>query len=131
MVIFAFGSVDTSKLNDNSRPSSPPPADEKDAPVAPAEDTESKKSSGGFSFGQTIVTKAHYDRIQKGMSYRQVVAVIGAEGEELSRNELEGVPGVMESVETVMYQWQNGNGSNMNAIFQNDKLMQKAQFGLK
>jgi hypothetical protein len=131
MVIFAFGSVDTSNRNANSRTSPPPQADEKEAPVAPSEDAASEKSSGGFSFGKTVVTKAHYDRIQKGMSYRQVVAVIGAEGEEVSRNELEGVPGVMESVETVMYQWQNGNGSNMNAMFQNDKLMQKAQFGLK
>lgn len=30
-----------------------------------------------------------------------------------------------------MYQWGGGFGANMNAIFQNGKLVQKAQFGLK
>ena len=30
-----------------------------------------------------------------------------------------------------MYMWQNSDGSNMNAMFQNDKLVNKAQFGLK
>jgi hypothetical protein len=49
----------------------------------------------------------------------------------MSRNNIDGVPGVIESIDTVMYQWVNSNGSNMNAMFQNDKLNQKAQFGLK
>ena len=92
------------------------------------------KPEAGFkmpNIGKQIVTFDDYQRIQSGISYRQVVAIIGAEGEELSRNKINGVPGVMESIETVMYQWVNGNGSNMNAIFQNNKLMQKAQFGLK
>ncbi len=78
-----------------------------------------------------IITNNKYSMIETDMSYSQVVAIIGAEGEELSRNRMEGVPGVMEAVDTVMYQWMNSNGSNMNAMFQNDKLVQKAQFGLK
>ncbi len=96
--------------------------------------TPSSKPKAGFkmpSIGTQIVTFNEYKRIQNGISYRQVVAIIGAEGEEMSRNKIDGVPGVMDSVETIMYQWVNSNGSNMNAIFQNDKLMQKAQFGLK
>jgi len=80
---------------------------------------------------QPVVTMHEYQRIQNGMSYRQVVSIIGQEGEEISRNFIEGAPGVMEDIETVMYQWQNTGGSNMNAMFQNDKLMQKAQFGLR
>ena len=78
-----------------------------------------------------FVTYYEYKRIQTGMSYKQVVAIIGVEGEEISRSKMDGIPGVMESIETVMYQWLNNNGSNMNAMFQNDKLIQKAQFGLK
>ena len=96
--------------------------------------TSSSKPEAGFkmpSIGKQIVTFDKYQRIQNNMSYSQVVAIIGAEGEEMSRNKMEGVPGVMESIETVMYQWVNSNGSNMNAMFQNDKLIQKAQFGLK
>jgi len=83
------------------------------------------------SIGKQIVTFEEYQKIQDEASYREVVQIIGAEGEEVSRNKIQAVPGVMDSVETVMYQWVNGNGSNMNAMFQGDKLVQKAQFGLK
>lgn len=70
------------------------------------------------------VTKAEYDQIKNGMSYKEVVSIIGFEGEENSQNEIAGT-------KTIMYTWMNDNGSNMNAMFQNDKLIQKAQFGLK
>jgi DNA-directed RNA polymerase subunit RPC12/RpoP len=93
----------------------------------------SSKPEAGFkmpSIGKQIVVFDEYQKIQNGMTYKEVVAIIGAEGEELSRNKIDGVPGVMQSVETIMYQWVNSNGSNMNAIFQNDRLFQKAQFGL-
>lgn len=96
--------------------------------------TSSSKPDAGLkmpSFGKQIVTFDEYKQIKNGMSYNNVVSVIGAEGEEMSRNKMDGVPGVMASIETIMYQWVNKNGSNMNAMFQNDKLMQKAQFGLK
>lgn len=78
-----------------------------------------------------IVTKIEYIQIRHGMSYSEVVSIIGSRGEETASNRMEGVPGVMESVYTVMYSWQNRDGSNMNAMFQNDKLVNKAQFGLK
>ena len=83
------------------------------------------------SIGKQVVTSQEYHRIQTGMSYREVVAIIGNHGEEMSQNRIEGVPGVMNTVVTILYSWTNNNGSNMNAIFQNDKLIQKAQFGLK
>lgn len=114
LVLIVLGVIGSLMTEDSSSPSSKPKA--------------------GFkmpSIGKQIVTFDEYKRIQNGMSYKEVVAIIGAEGEEMSRNKIDGVPGVMESVETVMYQWVNSNGSNMNAIFQNDKLNQKAQFGLK
>lgn len=94
----------------------------------------STKPEAGFSmpsFGRQNVTFAHYSQIQNGMSYEQVVNIIGMPGEELSQNRMEAIPGVMDAITTVMYQWMNGNGSNMNAMFQNNKLIQKAQFGLK
>lgn len=95
---------------------------------------DSTKPEAGFSMpsvGPEIATFEEYEKIKDGISYKEVVQIIGAEGEEMSRNKIQGVPGVMESIETVMYQWVNSNGGNMNAIFQNDKLIQKAQFGLK
>jgi len=70
------------------------------------------------------ITKEKYDRLTTGMSYADVQQIMGETGEELTKNELAGIT-------TVMYSWKNADGSNMNVMFQNDSLVQKAQFGLK
>lgn len=72
-----------------------------------------------------VVTKAEYDQIRVGMYYGDVLSIIGSQGEELSRSDLAGYT-------TVMYSWTNkdGSNSNMNAMFQNYKLVTKAQLGL-
>lgn len=77
------------------------------------------------------VTMDMYLRIGVGMSYRHVSQIIGFPGTEVSRNHIEGVPGVMESTTTVMYEWMNQDGFGMNAMFQNDRLVQKSQYGLE
>jgi hypothetical protein len=69
------------------------------------------------------VTKADLDAIRTGMTYEQVRGMIGVAGEEQSRSDLGGY-------RTIMYGWKNANGSNMNAMFQNNQLVSKAQFGL-
>lgn len=70
-------------------------------------------------------TKAEYDQLKTGMSYEEAALILGSDGEELSSNELGGY-------KTVMYKWKgNGLGANMNATFQNDKLVSKAQMGLQ
>jgi hypothetical protein len=96
--------------------------------------TGSERPAAGYSPGTdssdyrtaqpTVVTRADYNRIQTGMSYEQVRSIIGTYGVELSRSDLAGYT-------TVMYSWKNSNGSNMNAIFQNGQLVNKAQFGLR
>jgi predicted Zn finger-like uncharacterized protein len=88
--------------------------------------------SGWFGlFGGTVVTMSEYQQVANGMSYSRVAQIIGQAGEETSRSNIAGVPGVQANVETVSYQWVNPDGSHMNAIFQNDRLMTKAQFGLR
>ena len=74
-------------------------------------------------------TKAGYERLSTGMTYRQAVAALGCEGEELSSSEMAGF-------KTVMYAWVGSGvsglmGGNMNAMFQNDRMVNKAQLGLK
>jgi hypothetical protein len=71
-----------------------------------------------------IVTLSEYNAIVEGMSYGDVARAIGDTGEELSRSEIMGTT-------TVMYQWKNSNGSNMNAMFQDGRLVSRAQFGLR
>jgi hypothetical protein len=68
---------------------------------------------------------ANFSQLKTGMTYAQVVKILGKDGEEMSSNEISGI-------KTVMYKWDgNGFGANMNAMFQNGKLMSKAQLGLK
>ena len=70
------------------------------------------------------VTMEEFNKIKNGMTYEEVVKIIGFEGTEMSSSEIGGI-------KTIMYSWQNDDGSNMNAMFQNNKLNTKAQFGLK
>ncbi|MCY4429018.1 MAG: hypothetical protein OXC11_01315 [Rhodospirillales bacterium] len=71
------------------------------------------------------ITMSEFRRVQTGMSYSAVVDVLGELGEEMSRTSVPGLP------TTIMYGWQNPDGSNMNAMFQGGSLIQKAQFGLR
>ena len=82
-------------------------------------------------FGGTVVTMPEYQKVANGMSYRQVAQIIGEPGEEISSSHIESVPGIKASIDTVSYQWINHDGSYMNAIFQNDRLITKTQFGLR
>jgi GYF domain 2/Domain of Unknown Function with PDB structure (DUF3862) len=70
-----------------------------------------------------VVTRQKYDQIHEGMTYQQVRNIIGSSGEELSESDIAGMT-------TVMYSWTNSNASIMNAMFQNDRLISKSQFGL-
>ena len=74
--------------------------------------------------GSSRLSKASFDRISTGMSYPQVVAVIGEPGEEISRMELAGRV-------TVMYSWNRFTDGNLSAMFHDGKLISKAQSGLR
>ena len=80
--------------------------------------TSTKRSGAG-------VTMENYNKLQTGMTYEQVVDILGEEGKEMSSNDIAGY-------KNVMYMWKAGGFSvgNMNAMFQNDALIQKAQFEL-
>jgi len=73
------------------------------------------------------VTLAEFKKIQTGMTYAEVVKIIGGEGTEMSRVDISGV------ASTVMYGWDGAGsfGANMNATFQGGQLTTKAQFGLR
>ena len=83
------------------------------APVAASEAT----ASG--------VTMAQFSQLETGMSYADAVAILGGEGTVLSES-------TIGDLTTVMYLWAGTGslGANMNATFQNDALVVKAQHGL-
>jgi len=72
----------------------------------------------------SMITRVKFDQIVTGMSYSQVCNILGATGEEQSRSDIGGYS-------TVMYTWKASGIASMNAMFQNDRLISKAQFGLQ
>ena len=79
----------------------------------------------GTTEGARTITLAKFSRLDTGMSYSQAEDIIGFPGTEQSSSDIAGT-------RTVMYAWASPDGmANMNAMFQNDKLVTKAQFGLK
>ncbi|HEY3318929.1 MAG TPA: DUF3862 domain-containing protein [Planctomycetota bacterium] len=81
--------------------------------------------------GSDAITKSQFDSVKEGMSYQEVVQIIGSSGTESVSSSMPGVPGVTDTTITKIYSWQNKNGSNAQMTFQNEKLVIKGQFGLK
>ncbi len=71
-----------------------------------------------------IVTLAEYNAVRDGFTYEEAANIIGDPGVEVSQSEIG-------EYKTVMYSWDNEDGSSMNAMFQNGSLVSKSQFGLK
>lgn len=76
------------------------------------------------------LTMEKYLQLKNGMSRESVEQILGTPGTELSSGHIDGAPGVMDSIDTVLYGWSNRDGSNLNVMFQNDRLVMKAQYGL-
>lgn len=74
------------------------------------------------------MSKAEFEAIQNGMTYEEVVKIVGGEGELLSETGTKG-----DQFHTVMYKWdgEGSIGANANAMFQGGKMINKSQFGLK
>lgn len=75
------------------------------------------------------ITLAKFNQLREGMTYDQVVQVLGAEGTIMSENAFgQG----QFRIHTVMYMWDGpGFMANMNCMFQNDRLMSRSQLGLR
>ncbi|MBI5232536.1 MAG: DUF3862 domain-containing protein [Coriobacteriales bacterium] len=96
-----------------------PPITEPAPEPAPAPGTEPAPSDEGPA------TVEKYDKIENGMSYDEVVEIMGSKGEELSSSEFGGV-------KVAVFLWYGSDRtSNMMITFQDDKVMSKAQYGLE
>lgn len=73
-----------------------------------------------------VLTKEKFEQIKDGMTYEEVVAIVGAEGTVISET---GEPGT--DFHTVMYEFEtDGFLSSSTMMFQGGKLINKAQIGL-
>ena len=87
--------------------------------------TSSETTSSTSSASQSQITLAKYNQLKDDMTYTEVIKILGKPGTEISSSSVGGI-------KTVMIQWEADSfGANMNAMFQNGKLVSKAQFGLK
>lgn len=78
---------------------------------------------GGPVVKYESVTMAEYERVKVGMTYDQVVQIVGFQGENLSE-----VTYGNQSASS--YAWSNDDGSNMIISFTNGRVSGKGQFGL-
>lgn len=71
-------------------------------------------------------TMSAFSELREGMSYAQAVSIIGCSGSLMSSSEMSGF-------KTEMFMWSGSGtlGANMNAMFQNNQLVIKSQFGLQ
>ena len=91
-----------------------------------ANDTPSTTTSGGSLF-DTTMSLAEFNKIKTGMTYSEVVEIVGCEGELMSEVDL-GMP----EYATQLYTWKGWGslGANANVSFQGGKVISKAQIGL-
>lgn len=78
---------------------------------------------------KSAISLSEFNQIDTGMTYDEVVAIIGSDGEVLSEVDL----GTGEEYKTIMYTWKGKGsiGANANITFQGGKVISKAQLGLK
>lgn len=81
------------------------------------------------SGNKPTISKAEFDRITTGMTYEEVVEIIGSKGEVLSDTDL----GFGSEYRTAIYMWEGEGqtGANANITFQGGKVISKAQMWLK
>ena len=72
---------------------------------------------------QRIVTLDEFSQIREGMTYEEVVAIIGEPGTEHARER-------RARITKSLYSWSNRDASRMIALFENDSLTLKVQVGL-
>ncbi len=84
------------------------------------------ESFSGFYNSEGSITLDEYNRCETGMTYEEVVKIIGEEGEPLAETEIVGI-------NSSAYIWYgNGvTGANAEMYFTDNKLTSKAQIGLE
>nr|WP_304654723.1 DUF3862 domain-containing protein [Sporolactobacillus sp. STSJ-5] len=97
-----------------------------------SKDLSSTSTSTGASHSQkssdrSSITKTEFNKIKDGMTYKEVATIVGSNGEVMSEAGEKGDP-----AHTVIYSWNGdkGWGANANVTFQNNKVINKAQFGV-
>lgn len=89
----------------------------------------SANSEGSTMAKDTKITLEEFNQVETGMTYEQVVEIIGTEGTVMSESDITGDG----QYKTTIYSWEGEGslGANANITFQAGKVVSKAQFGLE
>ena len=104
------------EIVDESKTPSPGPSTSSNTTSSPASSSPSTSSSG--------LTKAKFEQLNIGMSYKEVVTILGKEGEESSST-------VIGKTKIRSMKWQGEKYELIYANFTNDKMTFKSQANLK
>ncbi|HKX26418.1 MAG TPA: DUF3862 domain-containing protein [Blastocatellia bacterium] len=72
---------------------------------------------------RTGVTLQDFEKLQTGMSYQEVTEILGSPSKEIRRSETTAYT-------TVTYLWGGDQAGSVKVVFQDDKLIEKSQYGL-
>jgi len=76
-----------------------------------------------------VITLVTFDQIRRGMTYEQIVEIVGEEGVVFSDSSLED--DLDGEIKTIVYEWKNGDFSGMKVIIKDGKLFEKSQSELE
>lgn len=89
-------------------------------------DTSTQKNISGVNDESEYITLDEYNKIEAGMTYEQVVEIVGSNGTLSAESNVS-------DMNTKMYTWYGNGlaGSNANVTFFNNSVQSKAQVGLQ
>jgi hypothetical protein len=131
VAVLIIGGIATGGAEEEQQQSEPAVANESaetekaEETEAPAEEEKAEEEPAESKAG--ILDEEKFNQIKSGMTYEEVVAIIGDEGQVMSETGEKGT-----DFHTVMYEWEaeGSSGANANFMFQGGKLVNKAQMGV-
>lgn len=127
--------ISTSKAKKKSTPATPAVTataaiEETTAPdVAGSDEIGDPDSDETEDVNPATISLEEFNAISTGMTYEEVVSIVGSEGKVLSEVDI----GMGDEYRTIMYMWEGEGsmGANANVTIQGGKVTAKAQLGLK
>ena len=77
------------------------------------------------------VSNAQYEQVQNGMTYEQVVGIMGGEGQQLSESTYNDSNGNPVTLKIYYWEGQGETGANVSITFQGDVVTTKSSYGLQ
>ena len=87
---------------------------------------ESAQEDESSSYNSVEMTLAEFNQISTGMTYDEVVSIVGGKGTVTAQSDVAGY-----YMEIISWTGNGSIGANANVTFMNDEVEAKAQFGLK